>query len=114
MRFHNCGIENLAAEEKHCNRREQKDLIVRLTSAKQGIAGQIPELSRSEEGTQETTGEVGTQAAEELPVSQREYELLKREKELLERELRLERRKREMLSTSSIATSTSVAPTLKL
>ena len=87
-----------------------------------GITGQIPELieelSRSEEETHERTDKIGMQAAnevlrtvvaEEPPVSRREYELLKREKELLERELRLERREREMSSTSSTATVTSVA-----
>ncbi|KAK1117333.1 hypothetical protein K0M31_016707 [Melipona bicolor] len=50
--------------------RSKTDLIVRLTSAEPGIAGQIleliEELSRSEEGTHETTGEVGTQAVNEL------------------------------------------------
>ena len=60
--------------------------------AERGIA------CRSEERTYETTGKIGTQAsnevfrtavAEELPVSRREYELLKREKELLGREIRL-------------------------
>ncbi|KOX79086.1 hypothetical protein WN51_09896 [Melipona quadrifasciata] len=43
------------------------DLIVRLTSAEPGqILELIEELSRSEEGTHETTGEFGTQAANEL------------------------------------------------
>ena len=80
-----------------------------MTRAEPGIA------SRSEERTYETTGEVGTQAsnevfriaiAEELPVSRREYELSKREEELLERELRLERKEIEMSSTSITATVT--------
>ena len=65
----------------------------------------------------ETTGEVETQVsnevfrtaiAEQLPVSRREYKLLKREKELLGREIRLKHREIEMSSTSSIATVTSV------
>ena len=82
-----------------------------MTRAEPGIA------SRSEERTYETTGEVGTQAsnevfrtavAEELPVSRREYELLKREKELLGREIRLKHREIEISSTSSTATVTSV------
>ena len=74
-------------------------------------------MSRSEERTYETTGEVGTQAsnevfrtaiAEELPVSRREYELLKCKKELLGREIRLKNREMEISSTSSTSTVTSV------
>ena len=82
-----------------------------MTRAEPGIA------SLSEERTYETTGEVGTQAsnevfrtavAEELPVSRRENELLKREKELLGREIRLKHREIEESSTSSTTTVTSV------
>ena len=49
-----------------------------------------------------------TAVTEELPVSRREYELLKLEKEFLGRELRLKHREIEMSSTSSTATVTSV------